>query len=96
MTSSPVTVPYAVSLYRTQCFLLFYNTSKILTDCCRSFSPSKSEASALRQMINDTQAFPAEHYTPTFSLQGGATAAQVMVMGPDDIIVSVMRQVPLF
>lgn len=51
---------------------------------------SKSEASALRQMINDTQAFPADHYTPTFSLQGGATAAQVMVMGPDDIIVSIM------
>lgn len=44
-------------------------------------------------MISDTQAFPADHYTPTFSLQGGATAAQVMVMGPDDIIVSVMRQV---
>lgn len=70
--------------------------SPCVTSWCRSPSPSKSEASALRQMINDTQAFPADHYTTTFSLQGGATAAQVMVMGPDDIIVSVMRQVPLF
>lgn len=67
-----------------------------VTSWCRSPSPSKSAASSLRQMISDTQAFPADHYTPTFSLQGGATAAQVMVMGPDDIIVSVMRQVPSF
>lgn len=44
-------------------------------------------------MINDTQAFSADHYTPLFTLENGATAAQVMVMGPDDYIVSVMRYV---
>ncbi|XP_059189785.1 glutathione hydrolase 7 isoform X2 [Centropristis striata] len=51
---------------------------------------SKSQASLLRQMINDSQAFPVEHYTPSFTLEKGAAAAQVMVMGPDDHIVSVM------
>uniref|UniRef100_A0A3Q3ERU5 Glutathione hydrolase n=1 Tax=Labrus bergylta TaxID=56723 RepID=A0A3Q3ERU5_9LABR len=51
---------------------------------------SKSQADFFRQMINDSQAFPADHYTPSFTLEEGATAAQVMVMGPDDHIVSVM------
>lgn len=51
---------------------------------------SKSQASLLRQMISDSQAFPAGHYTQSFSLEKGAAAAQVMVMGPDDHIVSVM------
>ncbi|KAM4610285.1 glutathione hydrolase 7 [Polymixia lowei] len=51
---------------------------------------SKSKASLLRQMINDSQAFPAGHYTPSFALEEGAAASQVMVMGPDDFIVSVM------
>uniref|UniRef100_A0A667ZG17 Gamma-glutamyltransferase 7 n=1 Tax=Myripristis murdjan TaxID=586833 RepID=A0A667ZG17_9TELE len=51
---------------------------------------SKSQASLLRQMINDSQAFPAGHYTPSFTLEEGAASAQVMVMGPDDFIVSVM------
>ncbi|CAJ1085049.1 glutathione hydrolase 7 isoform X2 [Xyrichtys novacula] len=51
---------------------------------------SKSEASLLRQKISDSKAFPASHYTPSFTLEKGATAAQVMVMGPDDHIVSVM------
>uniref|UniRef100_UPI0037E7A893 glutathione hydrolase 7 n=1 Tax=Semicossyphus pulcher TaxID=241346 RepID=UPI0037E7A893 len=51
---------------------------------------SKSQASLFRQMISDTQAFSAGHYTPSFTLEEGATAAQVMVMGPDDHIVSVM------
>ncbi|XP_076023336.1 glutathione hydrolase 7 [Genypterus blacodes] len=51
---------------------------------------SKSQASLLRQMINDSQAFPASHYTPPFSLEEGAVASQVTVMGPDDFIVSVM------
>uniref|UniRef100_A0A3B4Z2F8 Glutathione hydrolase n=1 Tax=Stegastes partitus TaxID=144197 RepID=A0A3B4Z2F8_9TELE len=51
---------------------------------------SKSQASQLRQMINDTQAFPVSHYTTSFTLEDGAAAAQVMVMGPDDHIVSVM------
>lgn len=47
-------------------------------------------------MINDTQAFPVDHYTPSFALEKGAAAAQVMVMGPDDHIVSVMRYVLLY
>ncbi|XP_068453973.1 glutathione hydrolase 7 [Clinocottus analis] len=51
---------------------------------------SKSQASVLRQMINDSQAFPVGHYSPSFTLETGAAAAQVMVMGPDDHIVSVM------
>ncbi|XP_010739877.2 glutathione hydrolase 7 [Larimichthys crocea] len=51
---------------------------------------SKSQASLLRQMINDSQAFPVSHYTSSFTLEKGAAAAQVMVMGPDDHIVSVM------
>ncbi|XP_053279779.1 glutathione hydrolase 7 isoform X1 [Pleuronectes platessa] len=51
---------------------------------------SKSQASLLRQMINDSQALPASHYTPSFTLEEGAAAAQVMVMGPDDYIVSFM------
>lgn len=54
-------------------------------------SPSKSQASILRQMISDSQAFPASHYTQSFTLEEGAAAAQVMVMGPDDYIVSFMR-----
>ncbi|CAL9702700.1 unnamed protein product [Knipowitschia caucasica] len=51
---------------------------------------SKEQASEFRQMINDSQTYPADHYTQTFSLEEGAGAAQVIVMGPDDIIVSVM------
>lgn len=54
---------------------------------------SKSQASLLRQMINDSQAFPVSHYTQSFTLERGAAAAQVMVMGPDDHIVSVMSSV---
>lgn len=51
---------------------------------------SKPQASLLRQMISDTQAFPASHYTTAFPLEDDAVAAQVLVMGPDDHIVSVM------
>lgn len=51
---------------------------------------SKSQANLFRQMISDSQAFPADHYTPSFTLEEGSTAAQVVVMGPDDHIVSVM------
>ncbi|XP_022597684.1 glutathione hydrolase 7 [Seriola dumerili] len=51
---------------------------------------SKSWATVLRHMINDSQAFPVSHYTSSFTLEKGATAAQVMVMGPDDHIVSVV------
>ncbi|XP_017270437.1 glutathione hydrolase 7 [Kryptolebias marmoratus] len=52
---------------------------------------SKSQASVFRQMINDSLAFPVNHYTSAaFTLEDGATAAQVMVMGPDDHVVSVV------
>uniref|UniRef100_A0A8C6TDM1 Glutathione hydrolase n=1 Tax=Neogobius melanostomus TaxID=47308 RepID=A0A8C6TDM1_9GOBI len=51
---------------------------------------SKPQASLYRQMIDDSQTFPADHYTQMFALEGGAGAAQVVVMGPDDVIVSVM------
>lgn len=44
-------------------------------------------------MINDSQTFPVSHYTPSFTLEKGSAAAQVMVMGPDDYIVSVMRYI---
>ncbi|KAK2897545.1 glutathione hydrolase 7 [Channa argus] len=51
---------------------------------------SKSQASEFRQMINNSQAFPVSHYTQSFTLEEGEAAAQVMVMGPDDVIVSVI------
>ncbi|KAJ8016310.1 hypothetical protein DPEC_G00005870 [Dallia pectoralis] len=51
---------------------------------------SKSQAVLLRQMIDDSQAFPPGHYTPSYALEEGAVASQVMIMGPDDFIVSVM------
>ncbi|KAJ0064258.1 hypothetical protein NL108_001571, partial [Boleophthalmus pectinirostris] len=51
---------------------------------------SKPHASQFRQMIDDSQTFSADHYTQTFTLEKGAGAAQVVVMGPDDVIVSVM------
>uniref|UniRef100_A0A8C9X3R9 Glutathione hydrolase n=1 Tax=Sander lucioperca TaxID=283035 RepID=A0A8C9X3R9_SANLU len=51
---------------------------------------SKSQASLLRQMISDSQAFPVSHYAPSFTLETGAAASQVVVMGPDDHIVSIM------
>lgn len=54
---------------------------------------SKSQASLLRQMINESQAFAVDHYVPPFTLETGATASQVMVMGPDDYIVSVMSSI---
>lgn len=53
--------------------------------------PSKSQASLLHQMISDSQAFPVDYYVPPFTLESGAAASQVVVMGPDDYIVSVMR-----
>ncbi|XP_068192084.1 glutathione hydrolase 7 isoform X2 [Antennarius striatus] len=51
---------------------------------------SKSQASTFRQMINDSKTFPVDHYTPYFTLENGAVAAQVTIMGPDDHIVSVV------
>ena len=57
---------------------------------CLVLLASKTQAARLRDMINDTQAFPAGHYTPSFALEEEGVASQVMVMGPDDFIVSVM------
>ncbi|XP_042563645.1 glutathione hydrolase 7-like [Clupea harengus] len=51
---------------------------------------SKPHAAVLRQMIrNSSSALPPHHYPALHSLQGGASASsQVLVMGPDDLIVS--------
>lgn len=51
---------------------------------------SKTQASNLRSKISDSQTFPVSHYTPSFTLEEGGEAAQVIVMGPDDHIVSVV------
>ncbi|XP_056588942.1 glutathione hydrolase 7 [Triplophysa dalaica] len=51
---------------------------------------SKSQASLFRQKINDSRASTAEHYVPSYKLQDGAVASQVVIMGTDDLIVSVM------
>nr|XP_055044938.1 glutathione hydrolase 7 [Misgurnus anguillicaudatus]XP_055044939.1 glutathione hydrolase 7 [Misgurnus anguillicaudatus] len=51
---------------------------------------SKTQAAAFRQMINDSHASLAQHFTPSYELQRDAVASQVMVMGRDDLIVSVM------
>ncbi|XP_030625857.1 glutathione hydrolase 7 [Chanos chanos] len=51
---------------------------------------SKSQAASYRQMINDSHASPAGYYASAYALEEGAVASQVMVMGPDDFIVSVM------
>ncbi|KAK9953826.1 hypothetical protein ABG768_015948 [Culter alburnus] len=51
---------------------------------------SKTRAAVLRQMISDSLASPAEHYVPSYEVQEGAVASQLMIMGTDDLIVSVM------
>lgn len=51
---------------------------------------SKSQAAEFRQMINDSQSSPPGHYSPGYALEEGTGVSQVMVMGPDDFIVSVM------
>uniref|UniRef100_A0A8C1C3N1 Glutathione hydrolase n=1 Tax=Cyprinus carpio carpio TaxID=630221 RepID=A0A8C1C3N1_CYPCA len=51
---------------------------------------SKDHAAVLRQKIDDSQASAAEHYTQSYELQEGAVASQLMIMGTDDLIVSVM------
>ncbi len=58
-------------------------------------SGSKDQAAELREKISDSQASAAEHYTPSYELQEGAVASQLMIMGTDDLIVSVMRCVTL-
>ncbi len=59
------------------------------------YTGSKDHAAELRQKISDSQAYAAEHYTPSYELQEGAVASQLMIMGTDDLIVSVMRCVTL-
>ncbi|NXU84411.1 GGT7 hydrolase, partial [Xiphorhynchus elegans] len=48
---------------------------------------SRSEANALRQLINDSQS---QLHLPHFPVQSGPAASQVLVMGPDDFIVAVL------
>ncbi|KAI5612064.1 gamma-glutamyltransferase 7 [Silurus asotus] len=51
---------------------------------------SKSQAAQFRQMINNSYSSPPGHYSPSYALEEGTGVSQVMVMGPDDFIVSVM------
>ncbi|KAL4655312.1 gamma-glutamyltransferase 7 [Arapaima gigas] len=51
---------------------------------------SKAQAALLRQKISESQAAPPGYYTPIYAMDSGGVASQVMVMGPDDFIVSVM------
>ncbi|KFQ71223.1 Gamma-glutamyltransferase 7, partial [Phaethon lepturus] len=51
---------------------------------------SKSEATSLRQLINDSQSFSSDLHMPHFSVESGPAASQVLVMGPDDFIVAVV------
>ncbi|XP_029773444.1 glutathione hydrolase 7 isoform X3 [Suricata suricatta] len=50
---------------------------------------SKVEATYLRGHINDSQAAPAP-LLPVYELDGAPTAAQVLIMGPDDFIVAMV------
>ncbi|KAK3547458.1 hypothetical protein QTP86_021036 [Hemibagrus guttatus] len=51
---------------------------------------SKSQAAQFREMINDSHSSPPGHYSPSYALEDSTGVSQVMVMGPDDFIVSVM------
>ncbi|XP_067303047.1 glutathione hydrolase 7 [Pseudorasbora parva] len=51
---------------------------------------SKTQAAVFRQMISDSFASTAENYVPSYELQEGGVASQLMIMGKDDLIVSVM------
>ncbi|GAA6089424.1 glutathione hydrolase 7 [Tachysurus ichikawai] len=51
---------------------------------------SNGQAAQFRQMINDSYSSPPGHYLPSYTLEDGRGVSQVMVMGPDDFIVSVM------
>lgn len=54
---------------------------------------SKTQAAVFRQMISDTLASTADHYTPSYELQDTNEAGQISIMGTDNLIVSVMRRV---
>ncbi|KAL0978605.1 hypothetical protein UPYG_G00172810 [Umbra pygmaea] len=49
---------------------------------------SKSQASVLRGLINEHHTSPPSHYSTVYGLQTGTVNSQVVVMGPDDLIVS--------
>lgn len=51
---------------------------------------SKLEANSLRQLINESVAFPPNHYLHLNTLETGPSASQVHVIGPDDFIVSIV------
>ncbi|KAM4623044.1 glutathione hydrolase 7 [Discoglossus pictus] len=51
---------------------------------------SKSEATSLRQRINDSYAAPTDHYMSFYPLDAGTAAGQALVVGPDDFIVAVV------
>lgn len=53
---------------------------------------SKVEAANFRGHISDSQAAPAP-LLPVYELDGAPTAAQVLIMGPDDFIVAMVRYV---
>ncbi|XP_044076092.1 glutathione hydrolase 7-like isoform X2 [Siniperca chuatsi] len=63
-----------------------YNSSvtELLSDML-----SKSQAEVLRQRINHSQTSPPESHSTVHSLQTDLMTGQVVVMGPDDLIVSV-------
>ena len=52
-----------------------------------SYLFSKVEAAYFRGQINDSQAAPVP-LLPIYELNGAPTAAQVLIMGPDDFIVA--------
>lgn len=52
---------------------------------------SQSTANLLRQLINDSQSSAPDHHVPHFSVENGPSASQVLVMGPDDYIVAIVR-----
>lgn len=60
--------------------------------CSSLYHPlsSKVEAANFRGHISDSQAAPAP-LLPVYELDGAPTAAQVLVMGPDDFIVAMVR-----
>ena len=55
-----------------------------------SYLFSKVEAAYFRGQINDSQAAPVP-LLPIYELNGAPTAAQVLIMGPDDFIVAMVR-----
>ncbi|MBN3311438.1 GGT7 hydrolase, partial [Atractosteus spatula] len=66
-----------------------FDSSSDLTEAVSQML-SKSEAALLRQKISDSQALPPDQYVPYYSLNTGRATSQVLVMGSDDFIVSVM------